>query len=489
MIIDRIYQWAQIAPTKPAFIYDNDIVVDYLAFAKAIETYRKVLERHDLPAGTVAVVLVSHLGNAWTLVMALRSLGLTTIHVRSVAHAKALAVKNVSCVVTIQREQSAYDVGTNPIIGAKLVTISRQDLAAVQLAELPVALSSSRTSGGHILYTSGTTGAFKKLLWDSDKEDLRIIERSRTIGFDAHTMVHLLNYEQQTAVGWKIPLCAWHAGGCVIMDQRPDRFDRFFRHSVSCTRMTPSVFRQLVNANSGKPKESPNERRFLIGGGSLGAELIKDATAKFGDTFTIYHDHSSTEMNTWSLISRVTSPDHALWLEPTADRTVQVVNESGVECLSGEEGDLRVRTTELDLQGYLDDEAATSKVFRDGFFYPGDRAVRRADGRIRILGRVVDVLNIQGDKIAVGKIEQRIQQILEVDEVCVFSGLNDAGQDEVIIAIQSDREPPQATLDFIRREFKGFETVRFAVLRSFPRTDNGTEKVRRSELRRLISGA
>jgi acyl-coenzyme A synthetase/AMP-(fatty) acid ligase len=125
-------------------------------------------------------------------------------------------------------------------------------------------------------------------------------------------------------------------------------------------------------------------------------------------------------------------------------------------------------------------------MFRDGYFYPGDMAVQRTDGRVRILGRAADVINVQGRKIAVGPIEQKIQQQLQAEEVCVFSGVNDAGQDELVIAIQSDQESPREKLVSLAEEFNHFESVRFAVLKKFPRTDAGGNKVRRSVLQKIV---
>ena len=168
MIIDRVYEWARIEPTKSALIH-NGTVIDYITFAKAIEAFRKILERQELPAGTIAVVLVNHLADAWALVMALRSIGLTTIHVQSLAEAKALAIKNVSCVITTARERPTHDLANNPLVGAKLVVVSRMDLAKTPISDLPLSPQSNHPSGGHILYTSGTTGAYKKLLWDADR--------------------------------------------------------------------------------------------------------------------------------------------------------------------------------------------------------------------------------------------------------------------------------------------------------------------------------
>jgi hypothetical protein len=41
-------------------------------------------------------------------------------------------------------------------------------------------------------------------------------------------------------------------------------------------------------------------------------------------------------------------------------------------------------------------------------------------------------------------------------------------------------------LDAVRRDFPGFESVRFLVLAEFPRGETGMAKVRRTALRRLV---
>jgi acyl-CoA synthetase (AMP-forming)/AMP-acid ligase II len=113
MVIERIYQWARLQPTKPALIY-NDNVVDYAGFAQTIEAYRKSLEMEALPPGTVAVVAAGNLADAWVLILALRALGLTTIHVNSLAQAKMLGLKHVSCVVAGMDERPTHDTAPFP---------------------------------------------------------------------------------------------------------------------------------------------------------------------------------------------------------------------------------------------------------------------------------------------------------------------------------------------------------------------------------------
>ena len=482
MIIDRIYERARSDPTKPALIH-NDFVIDYVTFAKGIETFRKILQQKELPPGTVAVVLVSHLADAWAIILALRALGLTTIQLRSIAQVKELGIKNVSCVVTTEREQLEHDLSGNVSVEAKIVVVSRLELAAIRLVELPASPQTVHPSGGHILYTSGTTGTSKKLLWAGELEDARVSVRSRFQDYDSASIVHNLNFELFTGIGWRVPLSVWQAGGCLIIDQRPERYERFFRHPVTHSRMTTNAFRYLVEIDS--KLDPPNGCEIRVGGGVMG-ELASKALERFCHPFSIFHHYGASELLLPALISRLQNPSDAIWLCPVPDRMVQIVDESGHECSPGQEGDFRVRTTVLDWQSYLDDEEATSKVFRDGFLYPGDRAIRRADGRIRIVGRIADVLNIQGEKVAAGPIEQHIQQFLKVDEVCVFSGLNAAGENELVIAIETDSEFAKEKLDSISAEFPEFHKVRFAILREFPRTETGTKKVRRADLRKLV---
>jgi acyl-coenzyme A synthetase/AMP-(fatty) acid ligase len=184
--------------------------------------------------------------------------------------------------------------------------------------------------------------------------------------------------------------------------------------------------------------------------------------------------------------SKFKTIDDLHWLSPVQGSTFETVDQNGETCAINREGELRVLLRDIDAISYLDDEEASRKFFRQGYFYPGDMAVRRADGRIRILGRVADVLNLQGEKIAAGPIEQRIQDLLGVSTACLFSFLNDNGKEELVVAIEATKAPPQSQLDKISHEFRSFERVRFEVLQEFPRTEAGMQKIKRAELKHMI---
>ena len=177
---------------------------------------------------------------------------------------------------------------------------------------------------------------------------------------------------------------------------------------------------------------------LAVSGGFLPIDLAEQAIQKLTDKVTI--SYGSTEINTVPLSSRFITKDDLYWLVPTDEKSIQIVDENGRECPIGQEGELRIFLSDIDCHGYLDDEESSARIFRDGFFYPGDMAVRREDGRIRILGRTADVVVLKGEKLATAPIEQEIQRDLQVDEVCIFSGLSEQGHEELVVAIQSDRE-------------------------------------------------
>jgi acyl-coenzyme A synthetase/AMP-(fatty) acid ligase len=225
---------------------------------------------------------------------------------------------------------------------------------------------------------------------------------------------------------------------------------------------------------------------LLVGGGFVPLDLAKRAVNLLTKDVTIYYggtEHSST------MRSSFRTSDDIHWLWPDVGSVFEIVDESGNECSINKEGELRVRLRDIDPTSYLDDDETSRKCFRDGYFYPGDMAVRRADGRIRTLGRVADVLNLQGQKVAVAPVEQKIQNFLRVGAVCLFSFLNDDGKEELVVAIESTKAPPKSELDKVSREFRSFERVRFEVLQEFPRTEAGMQKIKRMELRKLIAGS
>jgi O-succinylbenzoic acid--CoA ligase len=184
--------------------------------------------------------------------------------------------------------------------------------------------------------------------------------------------------------------------------------------------------------------------------------------------------------------SRFASLDDLYWFTPQREG-VEVVDEDGHPSKDNAEGELRVRLRDVDATGYLDDPQTTAKMFRNGYFYPGDIAVRRQDGRIRVLGRADDVLNLKGWKAPVVLFEQRIGQALGLDTVCVFAEVDEEGDQRVVVAVEAEQPPSETRVKAALSDFMGFKRIRTVAVRSFPRTEGGMSKIDRRKLRALVT--
>jgi acyl-coenzyme A synthetase/AMP-(fatty) acid ligase len=231
----------------------------------------------------------------------------------------------------------------------------------------------------------------------------------------------------------------------------------------------------------GQPK---GDWQLIVTSGFLPAATARQVLSRLTGRLEILY--GSTEL--WGPVLRAIVADMGdlHWLSARDGRVLEIVDDEGAACATGTEGHLRVRLEELDYRAYLDDAETSGKVFRDGWFYPGDMAVRRADGKIRVLGRSADVLNVHGHKRAVAPIEHAVEEMVGGKTVCLFAGINPLGQDEIVVAVETEQPLDPLALRGVADYFRTFENVRVAVLKEFPRTQTGTAKVDRNELRKQL---
>lgn len=481
MITEFIYAHARATPQRTAVVW-NGVPVSYAHFAHGIELLRTSWQPLALPPGSVAIVVVHSLLDCWIAVLALQTLGLVTVCTRSLKEAQALGLRKVSCILLCPRklDENRADLARWPAARPLSLPVRAQGL-------LP-ALSSAdafQAGGGHILLTSGTTGTPKKVFHDAALDAARCEARMRAEGLDAQTVLNTVNLGLWTAVGYCRALPVWSAGGCMVFDQTSLWAQNLGKHGVThVNTVTGKLAEALQVLGPHAARRHGWDFRLAVGGSFLAPELAQRAREHLAPQ--LGYAHASTELWLATLRSQVQTPDDLEWLPPWGDRVVEVAAGDGTPCPDGVEGLLRVRLTELDYNGYLDAPESTARAFRDGWFYPGDLAVRRADGRIRVLGRAADVINVGGTKKASGPIEETVRAALGVNAVCAFSGPGPDGGDMVVLAIETHRPIDPGRLQHAGREFAGVARVRFVQLPTFPRTQTGTLKIDRITLRRHL---
>ena len=243
--------------------------------------------------------------------------------------------------------------------------------------------------------------------------------------------------------------------------------------------MTPQLLAQVLAAPAGTFTRN-DEMRLAIG---AGASLQRDIDqAKSRITPHLFSYIASTETGLYAFTPLETAED-LKWhrLVPGA-RLVEMVDESDRPMPTGEIGRIRVSTAGGPT-GYLNDEAATRTFFKDGFFYPGDLAIMRSDGRMALQGRSTDVINVRGLKMSPAPIEARLSERLGVSGVCLFTMPDDNGLDVIHVVIESPKKiDTEQLIAAVKQELPGaFHRANFYFFAALPRSELG--KVLRQAVR------
>ena len=140
------------------------------------------------------------------------------------------------------------------------------------------------------------------------------------------------------------------------------------------------------------------------------------------------------------------------------------------------------------MAGYWNDEAATRARFDGPWLRTGDLARRGDDGLLRIVGRVDDLINRGGEKIAPSEVESAIGAHPDVMEVSV-AGVPDHDLGEIVGAAIVLRSGSRLDAEQLARflaerlaDYKRPRRVRFVP--ALPRNPNG--KVLRDRVRGLL---
>ncbi|MFJ8794345.1 class I adenylate-forming enzyme family protein [Streptomyces sp. NPDC102462] len=140
-------------------------------------------------------------------------------------------------------------------------------------------------------------------------------------------------------------------------------------------------------------------------------------------------------------------PTHDVIGTPLPGRRVHVADPAGRGIAPpGVPGELSVLGTPgVDLfAGYLDDERTTQSAFRataDGtWFATGDLVSADADGALRFVGRVDDVIKVSGENVSLTEVEAAVAQAPGVLEVAVIAQ-PDPVRDVVPVAYVVARDP------------------------------------------------
>lgn len=472
MISRFVFAGAERAPEALALVC-NGRRLTYGELARAIEATIQAFETQGIGGPGYAVIALADMLDFWIVSLALRELGLTTAPTMSTDNAAGLGLEGVRvAVVHPDRPWAGFEALCDRM-GWPLARVRWDDAfaPAAQAGRLRV-----DQPGGHILQTSATTGAYKKVLMDPSFEAAFLGERGDLDGYDAGSKVALFDFGGWTGAGYKSVGAMWRVGGAVVVDQSQDLRVCLAEPGLTHGAMLPTHLSRLLEAPAGGFPYRPDMKLF-VGGSTARQAQIDGAMERI--TPIVINSIGSTEAQTFAE-TRLLTPEDRRWHRLIPARNPQIVDDADRPVEVGQVGRLRV-STRNGPTAYLGNPEATAAFFKDGFFYPGDLAVLRADGRMALMGRNTDVINVQGHKIAPAPYEDELCERLGVSAVCLFSRQNDQADEEIHVAIET---PAPLDMDrltqALRAVLTGFPNARVHYVKTLPRNVMG--KVMRAQL-------
>jgi acyl-CoA synthetase (AMP-forming)/AMP-acid ligase II len=168
--------------------------------------------------------------------------------------------------------------------------------------------------------------------------------------------------------------------------------------------------------------------------------------------------------------------------------TVEIVDEQGIPSPYGQPGAIRIATDSM-VDGYLDDPETTARMFRDGWFYPGDVGILRGARRLQVLGRADELLNVGGEKISPANVEELIMAEAGIDDVGVCTIPDAEGVEQLCVAVSGELARDPQALERVGRlvGHAGLGNLFVVGVPQIPRTSTG--KIQRALLKNAALGA
>jgi acyl-coenzyme A synthetase/AMP-(fatty) acid ligase len=475
MITASIFDWAEQTPDKTALVF-NGQAWRYRDFAGAIAVMRGYFHRRGLTGAGVAALAFQNLRDLWVVSLALRSLGLTTLAAQAPESLRRLDLPDLRCVLASPSEPAPGLEAICAELGLPLLAVAPDGGPALGPDQAAPA-----APGGHVLQTSGTTGDYKMVLFDPAFEDAFMAHRRAVNGVGHDSVLNLFEFGLWTGVGYKCPVAAWGVGATVVIHQSKDYPRALLRPGLTHTTVVPSLLAALLAA---PPDAYPRSEtlRMAIAAGAASQAQVDEARARI--TPHLFGRVGSTEVGTFGY-TRLDTAEDRRWHRIAPGRQVQVVDEQDRPVAVGAVGRVRVDTRDCPA-GYLHDPETTRAFFRDGFFYPGDLAAFRIDGRLTLHGRATDVINLAGHKLAPAPIEDRLREALGVAGVCLVSMPDEAGDEQVHVVLETAGPvDPARLVAALSAELGGIAQAMVHQVQGLPR--NGMGKVMRQAVRSRLA--
>jgi len=429
-IVDAVDHQARRQPQAPAIVTPG-LVIGYAEAARRVRRIASALHAHGLGRGDRVALRLPNSPSALLAILALARLGAVAVPVPP----RRPAEQFVGLVARLRLAATLGLDDLHALPGTRLIGVDDSLLAA---ADDTVATEPNAAGGDAlalITLSSGTTGE-PKAMGRSHSRVLRQWEQQQTLrphgpgvrmlilmGFDA-------NYAVMTGLRM---LCS---GAAVLLE--PDASlrciaDGVDRLGANHVLGSAALVGRLVAHLPPDRQRFPGLGSFRLAGSIVAPALLAQLRRRL--TSKVCSDYGASEVGALAdgdpeLVHRVPGCVGAVmpWVQAEA------VDGAGRPLPAGQSGVLRFRSEDFP-QAYLDDPEASAKVFREGWFYPGDVGSVNADGSLVIEARVDELINVGGTKLRPEEVEEVLLQDASIAEAAAYAAPAADGRTVLLAAV------------------------------------------------------